>query len=105
MKFCDLLRRTRTLLLLAAPALFAQSAYRVAQLPEPLKAIWKRTLPEMTPASRCAAAFDASEGSKMTLQCSVYIRMAAEGERRALRLCEDKRRELGIRSPCQLVQP
>lgn len=80
-------------------------AYRVSQLPEALKMVWQRTLPEMTPTSRCAAAFDASEGQKMTLQCSVHIRMAAEGERRALRLCEDKRRELGIHSACRLVQP
>lgn len=91
--------------LLAGPAGADLSVYRVSQLPEALKSVWHRTLPEMTPASRCAAAFDANEGQKMTLQCSVYIRMAAEGERRALRLCEDKRRELGIQTACRLVQP
>jgi len=90
---------------LAQAPLGAQSVYRVAQLPEALKAVWQRTLPEMSATSRCAAAFDGSEGLKMTLQCSIYIRMAAEGERRALRLCEDKRRELGIQAPCRLVQP
>jgi hypothetical protein len=90
---------------LAHAPLGAQSVYRVAQLPEALKGVWQRHLPEMSATSRCAAAFDASEGSRMTLQCSVYIRMAAEGERRALRLCEDKRQELGIQAPCRLVQP
>jgi hypothetical protein len=96
-----------TLLLacLAHAPLGAQSVYRVAQLPEALKGVWQRHLPEMSATSRCAAAFDASEGSRMTLQCSVYIRMAAEGERRALRLCEDKRQALGIQAPCRLVQP
>ena len=93
------------LLMVCLGPLGAQSVYRVAQLPEALKAVWQRNLPEMTTTSRCAAAFDASEGSKMTLQCSIYIRMAAEGERRALRSCEDKRRELGIQAPCRLVQP
>lgn len=87
------------------PALSAQDSYKLSQLPEPLKGVWQRSVPEMTSASRCAAAFDASEGSKMTLQCSIHIRMAAEGERRAMKLCEDKRRELGIRSGCRLVQP
>jgi hypothetical protein len=91
--------------LISVAAQAESPVYRVSQLPEALKAVWQRTLPEMTPASRCAAAFDAGEGPKMTLQCSVYIRMAAEGERRALRLCEDKRRELGIGSTCRLVQP
>lgn len=90
---------------LAGPASADSLTYRVSQLPEALKSIWQRTVPEMTAASRCAAAFDANEGPKMTLQCSVYIRMAAEGERRALRMCEDKRRELAIASPCRLVQP
>lgn len=90
---------------LAGITLADSSTYRVAQLPEALKSLWQRTVPEMTPASRCAAAFDVSEGPKMTLQCSVHIRMAAEGERRALRMCEDKRRELAIASACRLVQP
>ena len=99
-------RRWLLLVVFALPlAQAATNHYRLAQLPEPLKMVWQRTLPEMTPASRCAAAFDAGEGQKMTLQCSVYIRMAAEGERRSLRLCEDKRRELGIQSACRLVQP
>ncbi len=93
------------LLMVCLAPLGAQSVYRVAQLPEALKGVWQRNLPEMSATSRCAAAFDASEGSKMTLQCSIYIRMAAEGERRALRLCEDKRRELGIHAPCRLVLP
>ena len=87
------------------PVLWAQDSYRLSQLPEPLKGVWQRSVPEMTSTSRCAAAFDATEGNKMTLQCSIHIRMAAEGERRALKLCEDKRRELGIRSGCGLVQP
>jgi hypothetical protein len=29
--------------------------------------------------------------------------MAAEGERRAMRYCEEKRAEKGIRMPCKLV--
>ena len=93
------------LLALMQGASWAQDTYKLSQLPEPLKGVWHRTAPEMTATSRCAAAFDAGEGPRMTLQCSIYIRMAAEGERRALRLCEDKRQELGIRSACRLVQP
>lgn len=76
---------------------------RVNQLPEGLKSVWDRTRPEMNDRSACAAAFDPGDRERMTLQCSVYIRMHAEGERRALRRCEDKRQELGIRAPCRLV--
>lgn len=76
---------------------------QVGQLPEALKQVWERTKPEMTDRSACAAAFDGNDGQRMTLQCSVHIRMRAEGERRALRRCEDKRQELGIRGPCRFV--
>lgn len=76
---------------------------RVKQLPDALQGLWARTQPEMNERSSCAAAFDPGEEQRMTLQCSVHIRMAAEGRRRSLRRCEDKRAELGIRGPCRYV--
>jgi len=30
--------------------------------------------------------------------------MSAEGERRAMRYCEEKRQEKGIKMPCKLVE-
>jgi hypothetical protein len=74
-------------------------------LPEPLRVAYKDTKPEMNDRSRCAAAFDPSgDVEKMTLKCSVYIRMAAEGARRAMAYCEEKRQELRIKAPCRVVQ-
>ncbi len=74
-------------------------------LPEPLRVAYKDTKPEMNDRSRCAAAFDPSgDVEKMTLKCSVYIRMAAEGARRAMTYCEEKRQELRIKAPCRVVQ-
>ena len=75
----------------------------LSQLPGPLKSVWNQTKPEMTAPSRCAAAFDQGDRDKMTLQCSVYVRLGAEGERRAMRYCEEKRQELRIHAPCQVV--
>ena len=75
------------------------------QLPEPLRSTYLGTKPEMSDRSRCAAAFDASgDLDKMVLKCSVHIRMAAEGARRAMSYCEEKRQELRIHAPCRLVQ-
>lgn len=74
------------------------------ELPDNLRQIWRDTQPQMTESSRCAAAFDShSDPAKMSLQCSVYIRMGAEGERRAMRYCEEKRQELQIKAPCRVV--
>jgi hypothetical protein len=39
----------------------------------------------------------------MTLQCSIYIRMAAEGARRAMAHCEEKRQSQHIHGPCRIV--
>ena len=77
----------------------------VSELPDPLRSVWKELKPEMTPMSACATAFDShSDGEKMAFRCSIHIKMAAEGERRAMRYCEEKRAEKGIRMPCKLVE-
>ena len=76
----------------------------LSELPDSLRAVWKELKPEMTPMSACATAFDShSDGEKMAFRCSIHIKMAAEGERRAMRYCEEKRKENNIKMPCKLV--
>jgi hypothetical protein len=73
-------------------------------IPQPLQELYKSYKPEMNPFSHCAAAFDGhSDGQKMVLRCSIYIKMSAEGERRAMQHCEEKRSEQKIIAPCRLV--
>ena len=102
-------------LLISAFGLIAISAFakpigpypsiHVSELPDPLRSVWKELKPEMTPMSHCAAAFDShSDGEKMAFRCSIHIKMSAEGERRAMRYCEEKRAEKGIKMPCKLVE-
>jgi hypothetical protein len=77
----------------------------VSELPDALRLIWREQKPEMTPMSHCAAAFDSrSDGEKMIFRCSIHIKMSAEGERRAMKYCEEKRAEKNIKSPCRLVR-
>lgn len=74
------------------------------ELPDVLKRVWYLNKPDMSDQSRCAAAFDGyGDPDKATMQCSVHIRMAAEGARRAMRYCEEKRSELKIRDACKIV--
>ena len=88
-----------------APTEFGFPTVPLKQLPEPLRSTYMGTKPEMSDRSRCAAAFDASgDLDKMALKCSVHIRMAAEGARRAMSYCEEKRQELHIKAHCRLVQ-
>ncbi|MEN9774490.1 MAG: hypothetical protein RL322_1560 [Pseudomonadota bacterium] len=77
---------------------------RWAELPELLKEQWRSLATEMNDNSRCAAAFDgSSDASRMILKCSIHIRMAAEGARRAMKYCEEERLRLGVRAPCRVV--
>jgi hypothetical protein len=77
----------------------------LSELPDSLRSVWKELKPEMNEMSHCAAAFDShSDGEKMAFRCSIHIKMSAEGERRAMRYCEEKRVEKGIKMPCKLVE-
>ena len=100
----------RGLLILAAclaSAVWAQQVHptmKVRELPDVLRAQWNQTRPEMIDASRCAAAFDShSEYDRMTLKCSVHIKLGAEGARRAMRYCEEEREKKRIHAPCRIV--
>ena len=74
------------------------------ELPDPLRGIWLELKPEMTPMSHCATAFDSyTDSERMVFRCSIHIKMSAEGERRAMRYCEEKRAEKNIKMPCKLV--
>ena len=96
-------------LIALAPAAWAQKevhpTMKVHELPEVLRAQWNQTKPQMLSTSRCAAAFDGhNDYDRMTLRCSVYIKLAAEGARRAMRYCEEDREKKHIHAPCKIVQ-
>jgi hypothetical protein len=79
-------------------------AISLHEIPEPLQEQFMKLKPEMTQYSHCATAFDShSDGEKMAFRCSIYIKMSAEGERRAMRYCEERRSELKINAPCKLI--
>ena len=74
------------------------------EIPQPLQELYMSYKPEMNQYSHCAAAFDGhTDGEKMAFRCSIYIKMSAEGERRAMHYCEEKRAEHKINSPCRLI--
>jgi len=92
-------------LVISAKPIGPYPSIHVSELPDPLRSVWKELKPEMNEMSHCAAAFDShSDGEKMAFRCSIHIKMSAEGERRAMRYCEEKREEKGIKMPCKLVE-
>jgi hypothetical protein len=93
-------------IMLSLPNAFALTYPQISykELPDTLRTVWLETKPEMISTSHCAAAFDSySDSEKMVIKCSIYIKMSAEGERRALQYCEEKKAEKGIKAPCRLI--
>jgi len=74
------------------------------KLPEPLQAQWARDRPELGRFGHCAAAFDSPiDGAKMVWSCAIYVRLSAQGERLAMKLCGERAALLKVKSPCMLV--
>ena len=95
------------LIVLSMDAWATTSVYptvKLKDLPQGLRNEYLQQKPQMNKESRCAATYDShNQADKMNLMCSIYIRMAAEGERRAMHYCEEKRTELKIQAPCRIV--
>jgi hypothetical protein len=98
------------LLLLAFVAVNCE-AYEVAptvssqELPQPLKELWVKNLPDLGPYGHCAAAWDSrTNGDKMAFKCDMYVRLSAEGARRALAHCREDSLKRGIKAPCQVIE-
>ena len=90
-----------------ASATWAQTYPTVAlrELPDALKLQWRQAQPDMNSNSRCAAAFDNhTDHERMAFKCSIYIKLGAEGARRAMRYCEEERVTRRIHAPCRIVQ-
>lgn len=85
----------------------AESIYptvKLANVPQSVQQLYKREAPNFTDKSHCATAWDsATDGDKIAFKCSVFIKMSAEGERRAMRYCEEIREQKKIAAPCRLM--
>jgi len=93
-------------LFLFSVAVYAESFPTISphKLPEALQAQWVRDRPELGRYGHCAAAFDSQiDGAKMAWSCAIYVRLSAQGERLAMKLCGERAALLKVKSPCMLV--
>lgn len=102
--------RASLALLLACWALAAQSAaaelptISVSQLPGSLQELYAREVPNLGQYGHCAAGFDSrTDGMKMALSCSIYVRSSAQGARLAVKLCNERADFLKIKARCSLI--
>jgi len=75
------------------------------ELPQPLKELWAKNKPDLGPYGHCATAFDSrTDGDKMVFRCDMYVRLSAEGARRAMAHCREESLKRGIKAPCKVVE-
>ncbi len=91
----------------AATLSHAESLYptiKLSEVPNAVLQMYKREEPNFTNMSHCATAWDSTtDGDKIAFKCSVFIKMSAEGERRAMRYCDEIRDQKKIVARCRLI--
>ena len=74
-------------------------------LPNSLQLSWQANKPSLGKFGQCAAAFDSkTDDAKMAFACSVYVKLTAVAERKAIQYCDEQRVARQIKAPCQVVR-
>ena len=74
-------------------------------LPSALQEAYRNERPHLGEIGRCAVSFDNSmDQEKMVFTCSIYVKMSAVAERKAMKRCEDMRASKGLKNPCRVVR-
>lgn len=74
------------------------------EVPSPIQALFAQNEPELGDVGSCATAFDSlSDDDKMVFTCSIFIKILAEGERRAIKRCEEMKDAKAIKAPCRII--
>ncbi len=75
-----------------------------SQLPGSMQELYAREQPGLGQYGHCAAGFDSrTDGLKMALSCSMYVRSSAQGARLAVKLCNERADFLKIKARCSLI--
>ena len=73
-------------------------------LPNSLQEAYKHERPNLGDIGRCVVSFDSNVvEDKMIFTCSIYVKMSAVAERKAMERCEAMRTAKGIKNPCRVV--
>ena len=73
-------------------------------LPSALQEAYRNEKPHLGDIGRCAVSFDNSmDQEKMVFTCSIYVKMSAVAERKAMERCEQMKSARGIKAPCKVI--
>lgn len=73
-------------------------------LPSALQEAYRNERPHLGDIGRCAVSFDSSmDQEKMVFTCSIYVKMSAVAERKAMERCDQMKTARSIKSPCKVI--
>ena len=74
-------------------------------LPGPLQEAYRHEKPNLGDIGRCVTSYDSSmDQEKMIFTCSIYVKMSAVAERKAMERCEQMKEQRHIKGPCKVIQ-
>ena len=94
--------------LLACAALAEPYVYpnvHLHDLPNALQEAYRNEKPNLGDIGRCVVSYDNSmDQEKMIFTCSIYVKMSAVAERKAMERCEQMKEKRGIKGPCKVIK-
>jgi hypothetical protein len=73
-------------------------------LPSALQEAYRNERPHLGEIGRCAVSFDSSmDQEKMVFTCSIYVKMSAVAERKAMERCDQMKTARSIKAPCKVI--
>ena len=74
------------------------------EIPHALQEGYRHEKPNLGEIGRCVVAYDSAVAEeKMIFTCSIYVKMSAVAERKAMERCEGLRASKGIKGPCRVI--
>ena len=74
-------------------------------LPGALQKAYRNEKPNLDEIGRCVVSYDSStDQEKMIFTCSIYVKMSAVAERKAMERREQMKENRGIKGPCQVIR-
>ena len=74
-------------------------------LPGALQEAYRHEKPNLGEIGRCVTSYDSSmDQEKMIFTCSIYVKMSAVAERKAMERCEQMKGKRNIKGPCKVIK-
>lgn len=112
-KIRDMTKAVQTILsawaLILTSTVFAEPyvypAVHLHDLPSALQEAYRNEKPNLGDIGRCVVSYDNNmDQEKMIFTCSIYVKMSAVAERKAMERCEQMKEKRGIKGPCKVIK-